>query len=119
MTASTLTMCICADEWNVVGDQCFEYFETPSSWDDAQSSCEAEGGHLASIMSSAEQEEILGLAGNPPTWIGARATTSLDPISTGSASSYSSTDLVTKSPLSNSLSIISLTVSDSLAPDID
>jgi hypothetical protein len=41
------------------------------SWPHAQLACKASGGHLASVRSDAENEQLIGLADTKePVWIG-------------------------------------------------
>ena len=42
-----------------------------TSWDAAESFCQKEGGHLASVTSKEEQEYMLDRVGKTPVWIGA------------------------------------------------
>ncbi|MGD2250120.1 MAG: lectin-like protein [Candidatus Methanofastidiosia archaeon] len=48
----------------------YEFIETKKSWADAKADCEARGGHLVTITSSAENDFVSNLAGSNTIWIG-------------------------------------------------
>jgi len=74
-TVTTTTTTICpttCGTWTSEGDKCFQLFTSALSWADSQTSCETNGGDLASIESQAEQDAVFALtAGGADTWIGA------------------------------------------------
>lgn len=53
---------------------CYKLVEQPATWDDAQESCEREGGDLTSIDMSYDQAFVAGavLQGKADAWIGLR-----------------------------------------------
>ena len=50
---SPTTACTCNQGWDVHGDHCFFYSSDTKSWNDAEESCQEEGGHLASVNTNA------------------------------------------------------------------
>lgn len=52
-------------------DHCYWYASTGATWDAAEADCVAQGGHLASITSSAENDFVQGV-GSGEFWIGLR-----------------------------------------------
>ena len=59
----------CADGWRNFGSSCYKSFTDRKSWKDAESVCESEGGHLASVHSQEENQFIEDISGNY-TWLG-------------------------------------------------
>ena len=55
-----------------LGDRRLElhYFFQSVSWEEAEEICQEKGGHLASIASKKEQEELVDLVGNKFFWLG-------------------------------------------------
>lgn len=60
----------------VFEDHTYQRFDTPSTWDEANAYCKAQGGHLATITSQEEQNAVAGAIsdGNMDVyWLGATA----------------------------------------------
>jgi hypothetical protein len=53
------------------GSSCYWYVASPSTWDAAQATCAATGGHLASVANSSENSFVRSLAAST-FWIGLR-----------------------------------------------
>ena len=47
-----------------------QHFYHKKSWSEAEEFCQRKGGHLASIVSQKEQEELVGLLGSRYFWLG-------------------------------------------------
>ena len=62
--------CPCA--WPQFGTHCYRYFDHQTTWSDAEATCVAEGGHLASIHSKDENDFIHQLSNctQQDLWIG-------------------------------------------------
>ena len=64
----------CPSSWETFtigsSSKCFKYFTTPRSPAAAEESCQALGGHLASIHSLEEHNFVTGMASSDIFWIG-------------------------------------------------
>ena len=58
-TTTTTTPCTCDQGWDVFGDQCYFYGTDMKSWFGAEEHCKEEGGHLASVSTSAIEDYVL------------------------------------------------------------
>lgn len=60
--------------WMSAAGRCYKFYDTPSTWQDAQNYCEAVDGHLISVMSEEEQTVVSTQAnfGGSTIWIGLR-----------------------------------------------
>ena len=59
--------------------QLFTFFDAPATWYDAEANCDKLGGHLATVTSAAEQQQVEDLtkaAGAGTVWIGLVSTVS-------------------------------------------
>lgn len=61
-------------EWNKYNDHCYRYFDTPLSFGDAELFCQSKGGHLISIGSADEENNLYSVNsyGYEFMWIGLR-----------------------------------------------
>jgi len=59
----------CADGWERYGDKCYQQFSRTLRWNDAESFCQDEGGHLASVHSEAQNDFLFTISGFA-TWLG-------------------------------------------------
>ena len=60
-------------EWTVASGgngHFYELFTTPLTWDLAQAAAVAQGGHLATLLSRAENDFVFTLSGNLGPWLG-------------------------------------------------
>ncbi|XP_072554043.1 ladderlectin-like [Paramormyrops kingsleyae] len=62
-------------DWYRTGQYCIRYFNTPCSFDVAESTCsQTSGAHLVSVHSSQENEDVFSLLGSassaPRIWLG-------------------------------------------------
>ncbi|MFW5740579.1 MAG: C-type lectin domain-containing protein [Myxococcota bacterium] len=64
-------VCVPACPGTTYGSSCYWYVSSGSTWDDAQSTCAAQGGHLASVADAAENSFVQGLA-SATFWLGLR-----------------------------------------------
>uniref|UniRef100_A0A8C0V6F1 Macrophage mannose receptor 1-like n=1 Tax=Cyanistes caeruleus TaxID=156563 RepID=A0A8C0V6F1_CYACU len=63
----------CPDGWVPYVDHCYKIFRDSKGWEEASTSCQKEGSHLASIQSLEEHSFIVSQLGYKPTdklWIG-------------------------------------------------
>jgi len=51
----------CPVGWTVLNSNCYKFFNTMSTWEDAENHCHTEGGHLASVHSKEENDLVSGL----------------------------------------------------------
>ncbi|XP_063953416.1 macrophage mannose receptor 1-like isoform X1 [Lytechinus pictus] len=60
--------------WISAADRCYKFYDTPSTWQDAQNYCQDIDGHLISVNSEAEQAVVSTQAnfGGSTLWIGLR-----------------------------------------------
>merc|ERR1712098_30081 len=59
----------CPADWTAHQSKCYKLFEETLSWEDAESYCQAEGAHLASVLNQEENNFIAGLA-SEKMWLG-------------------------------------------------
>jgi len=59
----------CLDGWQKFGLKCYQKFDKTLRWNEAESFCQTEGGHLASVHSDGENDFIFNISGFA-TWIG-------------------------------------------------
>jgi|GEM_PF-1249988 len=83
----------CASGWvlNESTGSCYRYFPDTKSFEDAETACVAEQGHLVNVGSSAENDWVrdnLGIPANTPYWLGYTAKDATGP-GTGSANGNS------------------------------
>ena len=52
------------------GPEKYKLYTNQKSWSDAEAHCQAEGGHLASVLSEGEQKELSTMADGQHVWIG-------------------------------------------------
>ncbi|KAK2863335.1 hypothetical protein Q5P01_002868 [Channa striata] len=60
----------CSSGWTKINGGCFQFFSTPTTWAKAEKHCQSVGGHLASVKSERDYDQMRKLTGNKPTWIG-------------------------------------------------
>ena len=48
----------------------YKLYEMKKTWQDAETYCQREGGHLTSILTEEEQKEVSAVAGGRQAWIG-------------------------------------------------
>ena len=62
----------CLQGWTLNENSCYRLFSTKKNWDDAETDCENEDGHLVSISSNIENSFVYSLAknANKDVWIG-------------------------------------------------
>lgn len=61
----------CPTGWTIMGSRCIKAYTSTSTWANAEAVCVAQGGHLASIASSAESTIVLGqTASSNLYWLG-------------------------------------------------
>ncbi len=51
------------DHFNLAGGSCYRFVSSATSWDQAESACEAWQGHLATVSSDTEQKYVVDLMG--------------------------------------------------------
>ncbi|XP_041841863.1 ladderlectin-like isoform X1 [Melanotaenia boesemani] len=51
----------CPDNWTKINGRCFGYVLTPMSWRAAERNCVSMGGHLASVHSAQEYQDVQSL----------------------------------------------------------
>ncbi|XP_038066714.1 C-type lectin domain family 4 member M-like [Patiria miniata] len=56
--------CSCPPKWQLWGKACYQLSETPATWDDSQSDCQAMGGKMAAPRSQGEMTFMVELARN-------------------------------------------------------
>ena len=52
------------------GQKTYKLYTEKKTWSDAEAHCQKVGGHLASVLSQEEQEEVTAAAGGKTVWIG-------------------------------------------------
>jgi hypothetical protein len=61
----------CQSGYTLVGGKCVKLVTTTTAWSTAETACESDGGHLASITSSADNAAITSAySASAPIWIG-------------------------------------------------
>jgi hypothetical protein len=70
-TPKVTTSVACPDYWEEFNGHCYLFIEESMNWNDSESACVSEGGHLASIHSEEEQDFVYGLVSRFAYWLGA------------------------------------------------
>ncbi|XP_041841868.1 ladderlectin-like [Melanotaenia boesemani] len=65
----------CPDNWTKINSRCFGYVLTTMSWSEAERNCVSMGGHLASVHSADEYQDVQSLIWSithnyKDTWVG-------------------------------------------------
>lgn len=71
LLCSLLTDALCPSQYLENGGSCYRIAAETINWESAETKCIADGGHLASVSSQAENDYVFGLRGaNTEFWIG-------------------------------------------------